>query len=226
MIAHDVYFTLKQDSDDAKEKLVAGCRKYLSDHPGVVWFAAGVLVGEHQREVNDRDFHVALHIVFKDKASHDRYQKADRHHRFIEEFQENWKTVRVFDSYLNVSSHGEMEEEKGGADRAKKPRLPDPASQFAGMVQGKVVSEYDEGDFTLAVTGVPREWRHSKAESAESLIGKTVLVVGRQENGESVAKFIRSLKIGEVVTLDVAHRGKGEALTILELTKQQRQRVK
>jgi hypothetical protein len=51
------------------------------------------------RPVNDRDFDVALHVVLKDKCAHDAYQKADRHLKFIEENQSNWKKVRVFDSY-------------------------------------------------------------------------------------------------------------------------------
>ena len=93
MLTHDVYFTLKDKSDEAKKKLVAGCKKYLADHPGTVWFAAGVVVAEHQRDVNDRDFDVALHIVFKDKAFHDKYQDAPQHHRFIDEYKENWETV-------------------------------------------------------------------------------------------------------------------------------------
>jgi len=109
MLAHDVYFTLNDDSPQAKEKLVAACQKYLSTHPGTVWFAAGPLVEEHARDVNDRDFHVALHLVFKDKASHDAYQNAAEHHRFIEENRDNWKAVRVFDSYLDVSGHGDVE---------------------------------------------------------------------------------------------------------------------
>ena len=109
MLSHDVYFTLKSDSPEAREALVAGCNKYLSKHPGVVWFAAGALVEEHQREVNDRDFDVALHIVFKDKASHDKYQDADAHHEFIEEFRENWESVRVFDSWLTATAHSEDE---------------------------------------------------------------------------------------------------------------------
>jgi len=111
MLTHDVFFALKNDSDDAKEALLAGCKKYLTDHPGVVWFAAGVLVEEHEREVNDRDFDVALHLVFKDKAAHDQYQDAERHHAFVEQFKENWKTVRVFDSYVNTSSHGATDEQ-------------------------------------------------------------------------------------------------------------------
>ena len=82
MLAHDVYFTLKDDSDAAKNRLVEACKTYLADHPGTVWFDAGVLVAEHDRDVNDRDFDVALHLLFKDKASHDQYQAAERHHRY------------------------------------------------------------------------------------------------------------------------------------------------
>ncbi len=121
MIAHDVYFRLKQDSDKARNRLLAGCKKYLVDQPGVVWFAAGVLVKSHQREVNDRNFDVALHMVFKDKASHDKYQRADRHHRFIKEYQESWQSVRVFDSYVNMSSHAETK--KPAVEKTKKPPL-------------------------------------------------------------------------------------------------------
>lgn len=109
MLSHDVFFALKHDSSEEKEKLIEGCKTYLSSHPGVVWFAAGVLAEEYTREVNDQDFDVALHVVFKDKASHDDYQQAENHKKFIETFRENWKAVRVFDSYLNVSSHGGTE---------------------------------------------------------------------------------------------------------------------
>ena len=71
-----------------------------------MWFAAGEVVAEHQRDVNDRDFDVALHIVFKEKAFHAKYQDAPQHHKFIDEYKENWTTVRVFDSWLDLSSHG------------------------------------------------------------------------------------------------------------------------
>ena len=53
-----------------------------------------------KRDVNDRDFDVALHLVFKSKAAHDQYAKAERHLKFIEENKATWKKVRVFDSYL------------------------------------------------------------------------------------------------------------------------------
>lgn len=100
MLAHNVFFTLNDNSADAAQTLVAACRKYLKDHPGVVFFAAGTLVGELQRPVNDRDFDVALHVVFDNKSSHDQYQQAAAHLQFIEEQKHNWKQVRVFDSYV------------------------------------------------------------------------------------------------------------------------------
>src|SRR4051794_9489679 len=43
LIAHNVYFALKDNSGAAKAKLVAACKKYLSGHPGEVFFAAGTL---------------------------------------------------------------------------------------------------------------------------------------------------------------------------------------
>jgi hypothetical protein len=98
MIVHDVYFSLKDNSADAKKKLVEACKKYLTKHPGEVFFAAGTLADDLNRPVNDRDFDVGLHIVFKDKASHDKYADAERHKQFIEENKDNWKKVRVFDT--------------------------------------------------------------------------------------------------------------------------------
>jgi hypothetical protein len=98
MLAHDVYFTLKDNSAEARKKLADACRKHLSGHSGELFFATGTRAEEFSREVNDRDFDVALHIYFKDKAAHDKYQESARHHKFIDDNRDNWKKVRVFDS--------------------------------------------------------------------------------------------------------------------------------
>jgi hypothetical protein len=98
MIVHDVYFSLKDASPEAKQKLVDACKKHLSKHDGEVFFATGPRADGLERPVNDRDFDVALHIVFKNKAAHDTYQDHKRHLAFINENKENWKKVRVFDS--------------------------------------------------------------------------------------------------------------------------------
>jgi Stress responsive A/B Barrel Domain len=99
-LGHMVYFTLKDNSSEAKAKLVAACKKYLTGHDGTVYFSAGVLAEDFKRDVNDREFDVALHLVFKDKAAHDKYQDHPRHEEFIKENKDNWKKVRVFDSVV------------------------------------------------------------------------------------------------------------------------------
>lgn len=101
LIAHNVYFSLKDSTPAAREKLVAACKKYLTKHPGEVFFAAGVVAKELDRPVNDLGFDVALHIVFEDRKTHDLYQDAPRHKQFIDENKDNWKKVRVFDSEVS-----------------------------------------------------------------------------------------------------------------------------
>jgi hypothetical protein len=100
MLVHDVFFTLKDNSTEAKRNFVAACRKYLTKHPGEVFFAAGPRAQELKRDVNDQDFDVALQIVFKDQAAHDKYQDSARHKQFIKENKDKWTKVRVFDSVV------------------------------------------------------------------------------------------------------------------------------
>ena len=100
MIGHNVFFQLHDNSPVARLSLVAACKKYLTGHPGEVFFAVGTLAEALDRPVNVRDWDVGLHIVFKTEADHDRYQEAERHLRFIEENKAKWKTVRVIDSEI------------------------------------------------------------------------------------------------------------------------------
>jgi len=93
-----VFFTLKDGSDANIQNLIAACYRYLKNHPGVVYFGAGSLAAEYARPVNDRDFHVCLNVVFDSRASHDVYQTAADHLKFIEENREGWAKVRVFDA--------------------------------------------------------------------------------------------------------------------------------
>lgn len=101
LLGHMVYFKLKDGSAKARAELVAGCKKYLSKHPGTVHFSAGVLAEDLKRDVNDRDFDVALQLVFENKAAHDRYQEHPDHQKFIDVYKSNWAKVRVFDAYVS-----------------------------------------------------------------------------------------------------------------------------
>ena len=103
VLAHDVYFKLNDASPEARAKLVAACKKYLTGYEGTVYFSAGTVAAELDRPVNDRDFDVALHVYFKDRGAHDKYQEHPRHKQFIEEQQGNWKKVRVFDSRVEAA---------------------------------------------------------------------------------------------------------------------------
>jgi hypothetical protein len=98
LLVHNVFFALHDNSGPARERLVAACKKYLSSHPGTVFFAVGTLAEELKRPVNDRDFDVGLHVIFENQTAHDHYQIHALHHQFIEENKGNWKKVRVFDS--------------------------------------------------------------------------------------------------------------------------------
>ncbi|MDA1014488.1 MAG: Dabb family protein [Planctomycetota bacterium] len=101
MLSHMVYFTLADSSPEACERLVERMRYYLTNHDGTVFFAAGTLVKDLNRPVNDLDFHVSLHVVFDSRAAHDTYQTHERHLQYIDENKGNWTKVRVFDSYVD-----------------------------------------------------------------------------------------------------------------------------
>lgn len=99
-LAHMVYFSLKDRAPANVDALVAACRKYLSDHPGTVYFGVGKVVPDLDRPVNVRDFDVALQLVFESRAAHDAYQQAPRHLQFVDENKATWAQVRVFDANI------------------------------------------------------------------------------------------------------------------------------
>lgn len=115
-IGHMVYFKLKDGSPAARQKLVAACDKYLAAHDGVVFYSAGPIAADFKRDVNVTDWDVALHLVFADKAAHDRYQDHPDHLKFIAENKDTWAAVRVFDSELKAVKGGK----KGAAKKEGK----------------------------------------------------------------------------------------------------------
>ena len=99
-LAHIVFFTLAESNTANRARLIDGCKKYLDNHEGVIYFGVGVNAPEYNREVNDRDYDVALHLVFKTAKDQDVYQTHPRHQEFVKECKPLWKKVRVFDSTL------------------------------------------------------------------------------------------------------------------------------
>ena len=102
-LAHMVFFTLKEHSEEARKAFVALCDKYLSGHSGVAYFSVGTIAEDSvEPGVSVRDFDVALHLVFDDKEAKDKYLKSTRHDGFVAEIKGLVGQVRVFDSYIAV----------------------------------------------------------------------------------------------------------------------------
>jgi hypothetical protein len=99
-VAHAVYFTLKDQSAKSRERFIASCDKYLTGHPGAVSYTIGTIAEDVKEPVSDREFDVALHVVFEDKSKLAAYHKSERHDKFVAENKANFARVRVFDSYL------------------------------------------------------------------------------------------------------------------------------
>jgi hypothetical protein len=99
-LAHMVFFELKDHSQEAQDKLIAACDKYLSSHEGVLYFSVGTRATDVDEPVSVKDFDVALHVVFANKQAKAKYLESKRHHQFVEENRALFEKVRVFDSYL------------------------------------------------------------------------------------------------------------------------------
>jgi hypothetical protein len=114
-----------------------------------------------------------------------------------------------------------------GAEKEKKrAKLPAAAKGFAGMIEGKVVS-VKKASLVLKVDKVAQVWEANKAKDPQSLIGAEVRVVCRKEADKPAEKQVRylgTLKAGDTTVLDVANK-KGNALTLLELTEEQREKA-
>lgn len=104
-LAHMVFFALKDHSKESRDRFVSSCEKYLSGHEGTVYFSVGTIAEDEdvQETVSVKDFDVALHVVFENKAAKAKYLKNERHKKFVDENLESFAGVRVFDSFLKVS---------------------------------------------------------------------------------------------------------------------------
>jgi hypothetical protein len=102
-LAHMVFFSLKERSEEGRKAFVALCDKYLSGHAGVAYFSVGTIAEDAiEPGVGVRDFDVALHLVFDDKEAKEKYLKSTRHDGFVAEIKSLVGHVRVYDSYLAV----------------------------------------------------------------------------------------------------------------------------
>ena len=100
MIAHNVYFTLHENSPAAVRAMIEDCHRHLAPLPGIVFYAAGTPL-DADPSSSDGGYDVALNVVFQDRAALDAYMTAPEHVELIERHQSNWKDVQAFDSCVS-----------------------------------------------------------------------------------------------------------------------------
>jgi hypothetical protein len=97
MLAHNVFFTLKDPTEAGRQRLVEDCHRYLRSIPGMIFYAAGTC-SDMDRPVNDRSYDVALHTFFAGKAELQVYLAHPQHLEFVAQHKASWAQLRVFDS--------------------------------------------------------------------------------------------------------------------------------
>lgn len=224
MLSHIVFFKLKEASDKDVAALVESCNAYLSGHAGTVSYYAGARARELDRDVNDAAFDVTLHILFRNMKAHDQYQKHPRHMAFIEKNKDNWANVRVFDSLVKPMPR--KPRPKQDPKPAKRLPIPDQAAGFCGNIKAKVVANQRK-NVVVEVLEILKTWEHNKAKEPAAMKGKMLIVVPRiakDDHSDLVVRYMKGLKKGQVISLDVANK-EGETLMLLELNEEQRQQM-
>jgi hypothetical protein len=103
-LQHDVYFELSDATPEAVDRLEADCWEKLADLPGIRYFATGRPAPELDREFNDRDFDLVLHVVFESMEAHDAYQVSEPHQELLARHGASFSRVRVFDAWGQARS--------------------------------------------------------------------------------------------------------------------------
>jgi hypothetical protein len=98
LLAHSIFFSLKEPSDENIAKLVEACKNHLSQHPGIVFFAVGTRDEKINGGFNDKAYDVALHMVFTGREALGAYARTPGHQKFVAESATMLKGLRIFDS--------------------------------------------------------------------------------------------------------------------------------
>lgn len=171
-LAHLVYFTLKDHSNQSRERFIASCQKYLPGHPGTISFAIGTVATDVQEPVSVLDFDVSVHIVFTCREAKLRYLVSPRHLAFVSANTPFFEKVRVFDSYLVPRGHSRVSAHSAESGLAPLGQLKGPAhSAESGQPRSKSEPESgrDSRDRSVASSSRARQDqnpKHSRSAAA------------------------------------------------------------
>jgi hypothetical protein len=119
LLGHNIFFSLKDPSDENKARLIEACKVRLSQHPGIVFFAVGTRDERINGGFNDKGHDVALHMVFTGREALGAYARTPDHQQFIVETTPLLKNVRIFDSAIETVANKSAIEPAKQAGRAR-----------------------------------------------------------------------------------------------------------
>lgn len=99
-MAHNFFFQLADTSEALRDLFIDLCVKYLSGHPGQIYFSVGTRVLQIDRDVSGTNFEVSINIIFRDFDAYQDYNKDPKHEKFIELAAGMSPTRIVYDSFL------------------------------------------------------------------------------------------------------------------------------
>lgn len=97
-LIHHVYFWLKEPKNEAhKKQLLKGLEK-LRKVKNIKMSHVGLPAGTENRDVVDHSYSVSYMAIFDSQADQDAYQVDPIHLNFVEENEDLWSKVIVYDS--------------------------------------------------------------------------------------------------------------------------------
>ena len=118
----------------------------------------------------------------------------------------------------------------GEAESDAAPSVPSGFAGFSGILEGRVLRVLEGGfGFLYRASTVSRTWKGNEAKEPASAVGAVLLVQPRWEKTDAGGwrpsarhlRFIRRLKAGQTLSIEVQNRG-GPGVHILELSEDQR----
>lgn len=93
---HHVFFYLNENNQANRDKLIEGLKK-LAKIPLIKSYNIGVPANT-DRDVVVKDYSISWLTYFKDAKAEQAYQKDPVHLKFIEDYKNLWKEVKVYDT--------------------------------------------------------------------------------------------------------------------------------
>lgn len=97
-LVHHVYFWLKEPTNEAHKKQLVKALNKLITVKTIKVSHIGFPAGTESRDVVDHSYSVSYMVMFDSQADQDTYQVDPIHTKFVEENQDLWSKVIVYDS--------------------------------------------------------------------------------------------------------------------------------